>query len=710
MATVHIRLPNGSLQELSHPDNWSDAQVKEAIYKHFPVNANNQKSSNDEKGYSGIVNDAEESLSNVPSALGDFISQLPGQAASSGSQIVNKPGRAIGNLLAGLLEGGKGALNIPSNISRYLSSKGISQDPFEGRDNTPKYGARGGADLLNAMHIDDTGLQQAVLGDEEAGDALLQGIGSFAPYARLGGLAKGLAGTAKRAGGASAYATGQNQDPLVAALMGIAGEGAVRGASKLPAAIKNLDPARALRGQLSADELASNLRAASGTNTPLGSVLENPALKNLFENVTSNVPFSGAKDILSNIKTQVEGRGEGLMKDLQPEGVTGDTNELVKSLLDTAYKEHRTKKNELYNERNALAEKEGLKLNLSNFNKLASDTAKSIEDSPLYQNDPDFKRVYRRLLGFKNTEGEGGSQLVDKQGKPLSSRSTSPSISEATMTANTLYDEGQRMSSSPSPKDRSLGGLYKRMSKTLKNDVESSIENSGSEPLKKAHSAANQNYKKNFTQFLDKNVYKLLGQDKDPQKIVHEIIRPGAKQDQYRDIEKINKLLPPEQKNLLGFTYLKGAEDKLGQMDPKTLASLVRSLGNRQFKALFPEDITRQQILDYGKLRGMNEEALNVLVNPKTGNRTAQTIIGGMQGGFGIMGNPVLAALPSVLSNATNRVLTSPSVREKLVKRMLEQSKKETKSKTPKNVAPLVQAMMQMGNRNQEKESKNGTR
>lgn len=38
MATLQIRLPNGQMQTLSHPDDWSDEQVKKAIYKHFPKN------------------------------------------------------------------------------------------------------------------------------------------------------------------------------------------------------------------------------------------------------------------------------------------------------------------------------------------------------------------------------------------------------------------------------------------------------------------------------------------------------------------------------------------------------------------------------------------------------------------------------------------------------------------------------------------------
>jgi hypothetical protein len=445
------------------------------------------------------------------------------------------------------------------------------------------------------------------------------------------------------------------------------------------------------RGELTPEQLERNLRAAEGTRTPLGSVLEEPKLKFLFENLSSQVPFSGAKGILDQIKSQVEERGEHVMRNLEPEGIIGDTNDMVKSLLDTAFKEHRLRKNELYTERNKIAEKEGHALDLSNFNKLVSDTARSIEESPLYQNDPDFRKMYKQLLGYEDADTKIKSPILNEKGKTIVSKNIKPSISEATMTADTLYKEGQGMLASPNAKDRSLGGLYKRMSEALHNDIERSIEETGSDALKKAHKTAKENYKKNFTPFLDKDVYKLLSADKDPQKIVHEIIKPGAKQDRFRDIQKINNLLPESQKNLLGFTYLKGAENKYGELEPKELASLVKSLGKRQFKALFPNESVRQYILDYGKLRGMNEEALNVLYNPKTGARNTQTIIAGLQGLLaGTSGDPFMALIPSVAANVTNRALTSPLIREKLIKRMIDKSNRTKKEPVFEKYVPEI--------------------
>jgi hypothetical protein len=652
-----VRLPNGTL--LNFPEDTSEEVMRDAIYKNFPEYSSKITEEPKMSGFSGILSDIGKSVSSAPGAIVESFKQLPRQFRESLSQVRHDPLRALENIGAGIGEAAKGMYNAPLNVAEYLGEKEI---PYF-KEIEP---------LIKKMQVGDTGLEKTILGEERPGDELLQAFSSFFPYAKLGGAGKGLKGIARRAGATSAYAAGQKEDPIIASLMGLAGEGLAKGAK----GYKSLAPSRMFRGELTPEQLESNLRASEGTKTPLGSVLQEPRLKSLFENITSQIPFSGAKNILGEVKKEVEDRGENLIKKLEPEGIEGDTNELVKTFLDTAYKENKIKKNQLYNKRNELAEKEKHNLDLSNFNKLASEASKSIEESPLLQNDPDFRRAYNKLLGFKETSLEEKSPILNISGKPIISKSKSPSISDATLTVNTLYDEGEKLKASPLPKDRSLGDLFKNMSKTLRNDIESSIEKTGSEELKSSHKEAKENYKKNFSQFLDKNVYKHLSNEKEPQKIVHEIIKPGAKQDQYKDIEKINKLLPEDQKNLLGYTYLKGAENKSGEIDPKKLASLVNSLGNRQFKALFPDTKTRQEILDYGKLRGMNEEALNILHNPKTGFRNLQSLMTGAQGALLGTGNPFIAAAPTAFSYAMNKALTSPKLRESLVKKMIKESKK----------------------------------
>lgn len=42
MKEIDVEMPDGSIQTIEHPDNWTDEQVKAAIYKHFP-NVESQK-------------------------------------------------------------------------------------------------------------------------------------------------------------------------------------------------------------------------------------------------------------------------------------------------------------------------------------------------------------------------------------------------------------------------------------------------------------------------------------------------------------------------------------------------------------------------------------------------------------------------------------------------------------------------------------------
>lgn len=665
MATIKVRLPDGSLQAMSHPDDWSQTQVEDAIYKNFPMNSPAKVANESEStGWGGIASDVGQDIMDIPGQVGGFLTQLPGEAVAAGQQIKSNPLRAGENAIAGLLESGKGVLNIPAKLAIYLRSKGVGNPETE--------------DVVAKTLIGDTGLEKSVLGEPQAGDALLRGVAGFTPFGKLGGLGKGLTGTARRAGAAGAYAGSQGQDPISGALMGAGIEGLGKGLAAAPSAVGKLRPTEMFKGNLSPEELRANLRAARGTSTPLGKILEEPNLNYAYENVISNTPFSGAKTSLNNLRGQVEGKATDLLSGIEPPNAGGDTNDLVKALLTSAYKESKTRKNEVYKERDRIAQEEGHILKMPEFNKLARETASSLDDSPLFQMDPEFKRTFNKMRGFDEASKESTEHL-DPLSAMYSKKQTPPSLTEATVTYSTLLDQAKKFKRSPGAKDRSLGALYERLGLALKRDVDNSIKNTGSEELQQAHSLAKTNFRENFVPFLDDNIHKLLQEDKDPQAIVREIIKPGAKQDRYRDIEKVMKLLPQEQKSLLGYTYLKGAEDKLGKINPKDLAALIKSLGKRQFESLFPDQASREQLLDYGNLRGMNERALNVNFNPKTGAEHTMTGIAAIQGGLGATLGPVAGLSPTFIARYLNNKLTSEPYREKFINKVIKNKEKGSK-------------------------------
>jgi len=668
MATIQVRMPDGSLQAMSHPDNWSDDQVKSAIYKNFPnVNKSDTNVSKTKQGLAGIGEDIKSTLNSLPSDLVSSLINLPSHALNVAKQITDPSDmlRPILNVGGGVRKGLEGLANIPANVAGYLSSKDIGNKLPEG--SLASILKENPLDLIKKLRIPESGLEESLLGAPKQGDEELRALGSLLPYAKIGGAAKGLEGLVKRSGSASAYATGQNQDPLKAALMTLIGEGTIRGGTK---GIKSLDPANLFKGHLSPEELKANLKAAQGTNTPLGRIIESPTLNTLFENVTSEVPFSGADTTLGKIKNQIKEEGSNIIDQTEPEGIQGDNNYALKKALTDAFYKNRQIKNDIYTERNQIADKELFTPDLTNFNKLASELKTGIKGSAFYKINPAFKSLFNKVSGI-----EKGSDMVS-QGKPKQLANdeltrkgiiVSPTITESTMLARDLDEKGGQLLKSTNSSDKAAGGLYKQLSKTLRNDVESSIENKGSQELKEAHEKANKNFIENYVPFLDEDIDKIL-KKKDAQSLVAKIVKPSKKFDEYKTIEKINSLVSPEESKLLGNHYLKGSLDKFGRVKPKKLASLIENLGDRQFQALFPNKEVQMKLKNYSTLRNMNEKALNLMYNPQTGAKNVKLLLGGVAAGMA----PHTAAGAYLGSVGFNKLMTNPKAREWLVNRMIE--------------------------------------
>lgn len=675
-----VTLKNG--EELDFPDGTSPDKIKKYVYKNYghlyqekqETSQQTNQNPQENMGWQSVLQDALKGAKDVPSSIGNMITQLPSQAVLSGSQILTNPLRATENVGAGVLEGLKGLANTPYNVSKYLESKGILNN-----QNTDEFLKKyGGIDknaldkFRNNAYIGDTGLQQKVLGDRQSGDELLQSIGSFAPYAKIGGLAKGLSGVAQRAGAAGLYAAGQNENPVTAAISMPATElaGNIAGKAIRPV-YENLRPTVAFRGNLPIEEIQKNAQAAAGTNTPLGRILESPSLSSIFEKVTSHVPLSRGESVLNDIKSQVENRAnqslssikpqnldqsinnikqQNLLKSqdilsksepqnlnqaieninfgnqakahdilnkIAPENVSGDLNDTVHDILKTAFKKEQKVKNNLYKERNALAEKEDHKLELPEFEKKATDVSDAIQKSPLYQNDPDFRKMYNKVSGYRDTTiQKKGPSFLDVSGNRREPEIIRPSVTEAQNTANKLYTEGSKLLSSRESNDRYIGGLYKDLSSTLRSDINKSVGEKGSNELIEAHENANKNYKEKFSPFLEKNMYKMVQEDKNPEKIVREIIKPSKQTDQYKSIQKVNNLLPDDKQNLLGYAHLKSSLDQYGNVNEKDFVSKIDVLGNRQLKQLIPDKDSRYALREYSKNYKTNEKLKDFVSNP----------------------------------------------------------------------------------------------
>lgn len=723
-----IELPNG--QELEFPDGTSPDVMRQAIYKHFPDYAPKEASQEKPRaGLSGIGQDIKESVSGIPDALASFVSNLPHEAYESGKQLIKHPIRATENLGAGLLEGVKGAYNLPLNIAEYLGEKNI---PYF-KNIEP---------LVKKFKIGDTGVQKSVLGNAQEGDALLQSLASFAPYAKLGGLARGLQGASGKAATAAAYAAGQDQDPLQAALMGLAGEGVTKGLQKIsrPGAFLPSSP-------LSNEELQEAARKTAGTETSLGNVIENPFLKQQFENVLSNTPLSGANQAMQRTANLITERGENLLNDLKGGYEDVDVGNALKDALVKASTEARDLKNEKFQKLNEAAAKEGIKTERPNLRKAASEILGRIDS------DKDLKQFSNSSLvsllkelsqksylkgqstaqktatlktpgeqyvspftGEKNftppeyeglarkTKGSSDAPRVDViTGKPLSDKF---SLQKTDFLRGELGDLAHDAYLS---NNTALSKVYTELKKAADKDINQSIESSNNPELIDLRNDAMDFYKKHYAPFEDPDIMKFTRRGGDTDLLVNAFLKNSRLSDRSKILSKLTSKLTDEERKLLAYSYFSKAITD-GKLNPLKLKTLYKNLGEKQRKALLGEGDEINQLRDYTDLIEKNTEPLNIMFNPPTGKRGLSQMpwlpvmgsaIGSLMTGS-LPGGLAAAVLPGLAAKPLVKLLSNPNSREKLIQKMIKSREKQ--ERTPANLAPFVQALTQANQKNKDKD------
>lgn len=584
-------------------------------------------------GFKGVGQDLLSLIKNTPGFMNQLATNVrtgtPGQVKGA----FKNPERLPASIMSGIAQTGEFIPSIPPMIADYLAKKELVSPEFaQGVIRPPK------------MNF------QEYFGNEGEmpGDVLGNLMGGF-----IGGGPMGVE----------------------------AGIPAARTATQLgKKAASQANPVNFMRGPLSKEELIKNLMAAQGTNTPLGEIIDSPLLKGLFENFSSKTPLGGGDTITGKILNQVQERAESLLEQ-SGKGLTSQPiREQLKGALENAYNVQRKVKNDLYTPVNQLAEKENFSLNLPSFREKAKEQIKNILNSPLISHDNDFMNAVAKLAGFDPAEINVESIILGKNAKPLISETIKPSIAEVEMTASKLYNEGQALiKRNANASDRAIGNLYLDLAKRANDDIKAELKSRGSPELNDAYHKATENYRENYSQFLDKDVYKFVLDDSNFDTIVDDIIKPGKTSDKFTRLQKIQNILPGNQKNLLGNAWLRRSLDKEGNLNAKQFAQLIDKLGPEQFEALFPDPVYRQQLLDYGRLRGMNEKSLSRMANPNTGqtlNLPAQlagqaaTVAGLYSSGHPILGTAAIFA-PQLAAKGVNKVLTSPKVREKLTGKML---------------------------------------
>lgn len=143
---LKLKLPDGSIQEVKYPEEWTEEQIKESVFKHMPQYLDKSKSSPQRKedsmqspeertGLSGVIGDVGRGLGNAVKSA----KNSPDSLRKSGKYIEENPGESIlhnaGQLAAGAGDLAKGLANAPADFSNYLLKKEFHPAEIFGRNN-----------------------------------------------------------------------------------------------------------------------------------------------------------------------------------------------------------------------------------------------------------------------------------------------------------------------------------------------------------------------------------------------------------------------------------------------------------------------------------------------------------------------------------------------------------------------------------------------
>ncbi len=520
---------------------------------------------------------------------------------------------------------------------------------------------------------------------------ILQGMAQYAPFGLAGGAS--LLGQVGAGLGFGATQTGSNEKNA----MGLLPEGKTGGAIESAAlnalthglfrGLNNLRPSRLFRGNLNPEELTRNVEAAGETPTGLGDVIESPFLKRQYENVISKLPFSGATEKMQQAGKQVMESGENVLSEMLGKNKVENVEEQLNKNLIRKFKQHTNMKNDLYTDFNDEAEKQFLDLPLKKFSSLATEYKDAIEGTNILKLEPDMKKILTKLNIYENpvVKIPGDTKLVNKQGNPLigDQQLTThiyPTAKEANLLKGKLNHYQKLYGKSPDPEKRHMAGIFGKLSSALKSDINDAIETSGNPLLKEKYQKAEENYKKNFSRFLDRDIYKFLGDTSNSDTIGQKFIQTSRGSDKGKQISKISNLLSPQSKNLLSYSYFSRALDNEGNLNPAKLSTLVNNLGKRQLRALVPDKNMQNKLTNFKRLYKMNTKGVNLMQNPATGQQALDILPGilghagaSITGGMlaGLPGAFAGLALPGLVSRPLVNLLTNPGTRRNLINAMI---------------------------------------
>lgn len=600
-------------------------------------------------GGAGILSDILASAQATPRALVEFARQLPSEGAGALRQLTQTPGRAALKAAAGVGEGARGLVNIPYQIAQYLKRKDI---PYfrELADYYP--------------HIPtDLGIEEALgIGEEESGDVLLKGLSAFVPAGQVGLIGRGL-GPGRNILGAMLAQAGMGEDPIPAALTG-AGGAAVGGAARR---IKAPGISSVLKSPLSPEELTERSRIAQDTRTNLADIIQDAKLKKTYENIISEAPGAIATQVEQQTAKEITKLGESLMESLGGKSIDKDAGTALLDALKETQRDIRKTKNQKYDETWRIAEEENVQMGRDNLSARASEILEEVRGEP---------ELLRKLP----------KSFIDDLTYYSDPKRTAKGKT-SNILKGLLREEEQAMRKEGAD---FIAGKYADLRNALRDDINSAIELSGNEKLKKSYADAEKYYGENYAPLNSRELSKYLREGADADTLLGYFLRTGRKTDRANLLKQLLDNIPENQKDLAASSYFNNAI-KEGQLNPQAFSTLYRQLGERQRKVLLGDKA--DQFSDYSALVGMNTESLNAMANPMTGARLTKGVPLVTAGGAGYaLGGPVgMFALPLALgagSRQLTKLMTEPASRNKILSRLIKEKQKEAQKKAKKPIVP----------------------
>lgn len=403
-------------------------------------------------------------------------------------------------------------------------------------------------------------------------------------------------------------------------------------------------------------ELSRNLEAASGSATGLGDIVGSAGMKRIQENVISKIPWTGAEGALNKTGKEIFNRGEDIVNKYLGKNDPLEISEQLGESLNNAYKTQSKAKNSLYKDSESIAEKSNFTPKLEKFDELMREHADGLLNSNIFQFEPKVKNIIQQLV-----QGNNATNLT---------------LKEANIMSGKLRELSKQYGATGDISSRNASRILGDISKALKSDIKNSISETGNKELISSFDAAEKNYKKQFSPFLDKAVMSFTSGKKLPEDLVSSFLKTSNTSDKAVRLQKLFKVIPEKDQDLVRYAYLSRAlqgSEGMKSINPNKLKTLWTKLGDNQKKTLIPDASHRRQLDNYVRLVDMNPKAVNKMFNPQTGQMNSDLITAYM------FMNPGKSLKEIVWGMIGNRVNTSEKFRNKVVSKMIERKRKENK-------------------------------